>query len=120
MSYLALTAGAKGLIYYWWRNDVLHICKKYPYFYQAMADLVAEIRKLTPFLVSGEPAPQVFASDPNIRTGTFAHQGKILLIAVNPTGEARETGVAVTGKINRIMNFSLAPHEVKTVFFTIE
>ena len=99
--------------------DVVHICKKYPNFYQSMSDLVKEIKGFTPYLISGESAPAVFASDVNIRVKTFSHQGKMLLIVVNPTGEKRTVQVAVNGKNPRILDYTLTPYEVKTVEFSM-
>ena len=115
MAYLSLAAGAKGMVFYWWREDKAKIREQYPAIWAEICRLTREIKALTPFLVSEEPAPECFASTEGIRAKAFVCDGKIKLLVINTLEKSVKTSVALGGTAARVLSLELSPLEARVL-----
>ena len=84
MTYLALIHGAKGLIYWCYYN--MRVLPQYPEMWAGMKKIGAEVKTLSPVLLSPEDLGSVrFTPDTGgkIHTKLKRHEGREYLIAVN-------------------------------------
>lgn len=81
MSYQALLAGAKGIIYYTYFDGGFDV-RKFPVLWDGMKDMVPEINIIKPFLVSGMPV-SIKTSSNDILAGVWKAQKDHLLIVTN-------------------------------------
>lgn len=81
MTYQALLAGAKGIIYYTYLDSGFEV-RKFPELWQGMKDLVPEINTMKPFLMSGLPVAIKTSSD-DIVAGVWNAQKEHMLIVAN-------------------------------------
>ncbi|MBO7619577.1 MAG: hypothetical protein J6T06_03640 [Victivallales bacterium] len=95
MSYLALMAGAKGIIYYVYQDSEFAILKSGD-LWEAAKDFPAEIADLTPFILDGQ-YEQLIAKK-GLYVGLWKLNGEQRLVAVNTGKDAVDVKVAFTGK----------------------
>ena len=95
MSYLALMAGAKGIIYYVYQDGEFAILKSGD-LWEAAKDFPAEIADLTPFILNGQ-YEQLIARQ-GLYVGLWKLNGEQRLVAVNTGKDAVDVKVAFTGK----------------------
>ena len=95
MSYLALMAGAKGIIYYVYQDGEFAILKSGD-LWEAAKDFPAEIADLTPFILDGQ-YEQLIARK-GLYVGLWKLNGEQRLVAVNTEKDAVDVNVAFTGK----------------------
>ena len=81
MTYQALLAGAKGIIYYTYLDSGFEV-RKFPELWQGMKDLVPEINIMKPFLMSGLPVAIKTSSD-DILAGVWKSQKDHMVIVAN-------------------------------------
>ena len=96
MSYLALMAGAKGIIYYVYEDGSFNILKSGD-LWEAAKDFPAEIADLTPFILDGQ-YEQLIAKK-GLYVGLWKLNGEQRLVAVNTGKDAVDVKVAFTGQI---------------------
>lgn len=84
MTYLSLVHGAKGLIYYCYYD--MHLLPQYPEMWGWMKDIGAEVKELSPVLLSPEDlgSVKVTPRDAGIHTKLKVCDGRRYLMAVNP------------------------------------
>ena len=129
MAFMALAAGANGIVYYWGPNSKYHIQKQAPTVWRGVCDTVGELNGLMPFLVARRaPRDAVVVPEP-FRTWSREAGGNRVLAVINtaagpadialdlsPFG-AREVSLRpgrqpVTLE-NAKLSTSFEPHEVK-------
>jgi hypothetical protein len=94
MTYLALLAGAKGLIYYTYRDTGFDM-REHPELWEGMQSLPAEIATLEPFLLAGQRA-LLETSREDLFAGHWSANGRHVLCLVNTAAtEAREVSLAL-------------------------
>lgn len=81
MTYLALTHGAKGLIY-WCYYDMKQL-PQYNEMWAGMKKIGGEVKSLSPVLLSSDDLREVKCSSPEIHTKLKIFHGELYLIAVN-------------------------------------
>jgi len=84
ITYLALTHGANGIIY--WVFDDAHGS---PEIWETMVKISLELKELTPALVSPSAADQPTAANPNIHCLAKQPKGQLVLLTVNASSEAQ-------------------------------
>ena len=83
MTYLALTHGAKGIIY-WAHTASRYYIRDYPEHWEYVKKLAGEIRDLSPVLLTTTlPAPAFEPSDAPVSTMMKVYDGSLYLIVVN-------------------------------------
>jgi hypothetical protein len=107
MTYLALTHGAKGLIYYCYYD--LRVLPQYKEMWGWMKTIAAEVRTLSPVLLSPEDMGTVAVTGGNIDTRLKKADGRLYLLAVNPD----KTPCQATFDLRRAL-----PAEVNVMFET--
>ena len=97
MTYQAITAGAKGVSYYFAPSRYYSVLKETPRFWEGLCDVTREIRYLSPVLAAEAPPVAGFtvADAPFISVRTFAHKGVATVIAVNCDDQTREATFAL-------------------------
>ena len=95
MSYLALMAGAKGIIYYVYQDSSFDILKSGD-LWEAAKDFPTEIADLTPFILDGQ-YEQLIAQK-GLYVGLWKLNGEQRLVAVNTEKDTVDVKVAFTGK----------------------
>jgi hypothetical protein len=95
MSYLALMAGAKGIIYYVYQDSSFDILKSGD-LWEAAKEFPTEIADLTPFILDGQ-YEQLIAKK-GLYVGLWKLNGEQRLVAVNTEKDAVDVKVAFTGK----------------------
>ncbi|HEY3297269.1 MAG TPA: hypothetical protein VGK34_01335, partial [Armatimonadota bacterium] len=88
MTYLALTQGAKGIIYYCYYD--LRVLPQYQEMWTGMKSIAAEVKTLSPMLLSPSDLGAVTysPSSANIHTKLKQYNGQLYLMAVNPDSTA--------------------------------
>ena len=95
MSYLALMAGAKGIIYYVYQDSSFDILTTGD-LWEAAKDFPTEIADLTPFILDGQYEQLV--AQKGLYVGLWKRNGEQRLVAVNTGKEAVTVNVVFTGK----------------------
>ncbi|MFQ6097348.1 MAG: hypothetical protein ACE5O2_06420 [Armatimonadota bacterium] len=90
-AYTAITQGSNGLLY-WWYGDGgrnYYALGEVPSAQEALKGILAEIRSLEPYLVADAPVirPDYEPADSPLYLWAKEHEGRLLLIAVNPAEE---------------------------------
>jgi hypothetical protein len=87
MTYLALAHGAKGLIYWCYYN--MRVLPQYAEMWAGMKRIAAEVKALSPMLLSPEDLGEVRCepSKAPLHTKLKRHEGRLYLIAVNASEE---------------------------------
>jgi len=98
MTYLALTHGAKGLIYYCYYD--LRVLPQYQEMWGWLKSIAAEVKTLSPVLLSPDDRGVATCLPPNGKIDTRLKQqgGRLYLIAVNTTTEPSQ----VTFKLGKL------------------
>ena len=98
MTYLALTHGAKGLIYYCYYD--LRILPQYREMWDWLKSIAAEVKTLSPVLLSPDDRGVALCLPPNAKVDTRLkqHGGRLYMIAVNTASEPSQ----VTFKLGRL------------------
>jgi len=98
MTYLALTHGAKGLIYYCYYD--LRVLPQYREMWGWLKSIASEVKTLSPVLLSPDDRGTAVCLPPNgkIDTRLKQHGGRLYLIAVNTATEPTQ----VTFKLGRL------------------
>jgi hypothetical protein len=79
MTYLALTRGAKGLIYYCYYD--LRVLPQYREMWGWLKEIGKEVRALSPVLLSAKSLPM--KAPPGVHVLLLEHEGSLYLLAVN-------------------------------------
>lgn len=85
MTYLAITHGAKGILY-WNFPDA----KENPLIWETMLKIGRELQELTPILTSPDSRQAIEVNNPNIHFLLKEYKGKFYLLAINGSKEAQE------------------------------
>jgi hypothetical protein len=95
MTYLALTHGAKGLIYYCYYD--LRVLPQYETMWQGLKKIAAEVKALTPDLLLAEDLGEVTLTpaNPAIHTRLLRHEGHLTLLAVNADAQPQQAHFAL-------------------------
>ncbi len=93
MAYMALAAGANGIIWYWGPNSMYHMQRDAPEVWQGLCETVQELRSLMLFLVARRtPEDEVTVPGP-LRAWSRAADGDRVLALVNTSDETTEAEV---------------------------
>jgi hypothetical protein len=87
MTYIGLVRGAAGIQYFIRRGP--NLFPKSVVAWNECAAMAHEVAELTPWLMSGEAAPEVEAEDGRILVRSWKQDGEVLLIAVNMDNEPK-------------------------------
>lgn len=88
MAHLAISAGAKGLIWYWSPNSAVHAKEDSPEVWAGIKATVRELRELMPWLVA-KPTPGDAISVPaQLRCWSRFANGKRVIVLINPESRA--------------------------------
>jgi len=88
MAFLALAAGADGLVWYWGPNGTYHMQKDAPTVWAGLRETVQELRGLMPFLTAPRGlGDTVEVADP-FRAWSRSAEGKRVLAVVNSADAA--------------------------------
>lgn len=96
MTYLALLAGVKGIIYYTYVDGKWSVTEN-PEQWEAAKALVPEIERLAPTVMDGK-FTLLSEGEGDIYAGLWEHEGTGYVVIVNAANEAREFELAVRGK----------------------
>jgi hypothetical protein len=99
MTYLGLIHGAKGLIYYCYYD--LRVLPQYREMWAGMKTIAAEVKTLTPALLSTEPAGKwrVTSTDSPVRATLLRQDDTLYLLAANPGTNAWRVGFDLQRRI---------------------
>jgi hypothetical protein len=92
MTYQALLAGAKGIIYYAYRDDVWSL-PDHPELWRGVKSLVPEIKTLIPILLNGK-AQEINTGLAHILAGTWVCKDQTIAMVIN-TSETQQTKVEI-------------------------
>lgn len=92
MTYQALLAGAKGIIYYTYNDDVWHL-SAHPDLWVGMKSLVPEMQAISSFLLEGD-LKTIDTGVQNLLAGIWVHQNQTLAVVIN-TSYDRTAEVAI-------------------------
>jgi hypothetical protein len=81
MTYQALLAGAKGIFYYTYHDEIWHLPDR-PELWQGVKALVPEIQEIAPFLLDGD-AWQIASDRENLLVGIWTLKERALLMLIN-------------------------------------
>ena len=81
MTYQALLAGVKGIIFYTYDDNESSIMEN-PELWNSVKSLVPEIKQLTPILLNGK-FKKLETNDPELLAGKWTYQNKVYLVAIN-------------------------------------
>ena len=87
MTYLALLAGVKGIIYYTY-GDQGWVVTEHPEQWEAAKALVPEMQRLSPAILDGE-FTLLCEGEGGVFAGAWAHEGKTHTVVVNTSDEPR-------------------------------
>ncbi|MBN1553560.1 MAG: hypothetical protein JXA11_02360 [Phycisphaerae bacterium] len=116
MTHLALSAGAKGILYFWPDTKKYDIQKDTPKIWENLIRVVGELRSLQPFLPAGtrsEPVPEP------LRSWSAEANGQKILTLINPQDKtasvpaSRLKQLLPPNQIEENTQLEFAPHEVK-------
>ena len=101
MTYQSILAGAKGIIYYTYHDEVWHLPSVKPELWKKMKSLVPEIKTLSPFLLEGE-LKIIDTGVEKVIAGTWTYENQSLIIAVNRSQKRQEVSVTIPGNFSQI------------------
>ncbi len=108
MTYLALLAGVKGVIYYTYQDGNWLVTAN-PEQWQAAKALVPEITRLAPALLDGT-FELLAENDRGLYAGCWTHQGRGYVVVVNGGAEAADFELAVKGaRAEKLFGDAAAP-----------
>jgi hypothetical protein len=81
MTYQALLAGVKGIIFYTYKDDQNSIIEN-PDLWASLKSLTPEIKQLTPVLLNGK-LTEIKTNNPELLAGQWTYKNKIYLITIN-------------------------------------
>jgi len=97
MAYLALSAGATGLIWYWEPNKMVHMRNDTPVVWQGLCDTVREMKSLMPFLTAEKTENDVFNVPAPFRSWTRQVGDKRILVLLNTSEKAADMKLDLSG-----------------------
>lgn len=83
MAYLALSAGANGLIWYWLPKEYSHMKNQTPIVWKGICDTVQELKSLMPYLVAEKTDKDTVKVGEPFRTWTRKVGDKRILVVLN-------------------------------------
>lgn len=95
MTYLALLAGVKGVIYYTYADSGFQM-STHPGLWAQMQTLPGEIRALEPFLLDGELQPLSTGAE-GVFAGAWTLGQRMLVVITNATADRRDVTVSLPG-----------------------
>jgi len=93
MTYLALLAGVKGIVYYTYADNGFNMATQ-PELWQAMTALPPEIAAITPFLIEGQLA-RLDTGAPDVIGGVWTLGQRTLVCLVNATAKPCDVRIAL-------------------------
>ncbi|MEG4495313.1 hypothetical protein [Microcoleus sp. D3_18_C4] len=93
MTYQAILAGAKGIIYYTYHDSVWNLPAAQPELWEKMKDLVPEIKAINSFVLNGN-LKNLKSGDNNILTGIWQSGKEALAVVIN-TSFDRDSEVTI-------------------------
>ena len=100
MTYQALLAGAKGIIYYTYHDNDWHL-PSYPDLWAGMKTLVPEIKAINSQILKG----RLNIIDVRIRkviAGIWTDQNQALIVVINSSYDRKEVSIAIPSKITKL------------------
>jgi hypothetical protein len=104
MTYQALVAGAKGIIYYTYYDKEKWYLREYPDLWQGVQSLVSEIEQLTPMLLEGE-RQEVNTRVKDVLLGIWTKENRSLAIVINTSADR-----------NKEISLALPTESVRAIF----
>ncbi len=95
MTYIGLVEGATGIQYFIRRGP--NLSPKAVDAWNEAGNMAVEVHEMTPFLLSGEPAPVIKTDNEKILARAWRHHGKILILAVNTANEPSPVSLTLEG-----------------------
>ena len=93
MTYQALIAGAKGIIYYTYHDDVWYLAE-HPDLWKGLQSLVPEIKKLSPIVLNGD-LTKIHTEGEDIFAGIWTAKNEAVVVVIN-TSYNSTTEVSIT------------------------
>lgn len=93
MTYIGLVNGVKGIQYY--THAPANLNPQSVAAWSACSDIAVEVQQMAGFLLSDEVAPAVRSSDPQTEVRAFAHNGDLLILAVNKENKPKSVRIQV-------------------------
>ncbi|MEG4486048.1 hypothetical protein [Microcoleus sp. D2_18a_B4] len=100
MTYQALLAGAKGIIYYTYHDTGWHL-PSHPDLWAKMKTLVPEIKTIDSLLLEGK-LKIIDVGIEKVIAGIWTYQNKALVIVVNRSYDRQEVSLAIPSKITQL------------------
>jgi hypothetical protein len=101
MTYQSILAGAKGIIYYTYHDQVWHLPSAKPELWKKMKSLVPEIKAISSFLLEGE-LKIIDVGVEKVIAGIWTYQNQSLIVAVNRSHERQGVSIAIPGNFSQI------------------
>ncbi|NJL66272.1 MAG: hypothetical protein HC894_04570 [Microcoleus sp. SM1_3_4] len=100
MTYQALLAGAKGIIYYTYHDSNWHL-SSYPTLWAGMKTLVPEIKAISSLLLNGV-LNTIDVRSGKVVAGMWTEPNQSLIVIVNRSYETQKVSIAIPGNFRQI------------------
>ncbi len=95
MTYIGIVQGVKGMQYFIRRGP--HLSPKATDAWSECSNMALETAEMTPFLLSGEPAPEIKTDQVRVLAHAWRYRGKILVVAVNKDNKPCQLSLSLPG-----------------------
>lgn len=100
MTYQALLAGAKGIIYYTYHDGDWHL-SSYPALWAGMKTLVPEIKAISSLVLNGQLS-KIDVGVEKVIAGIWKEQNQALIAIANRSYQRQEVSIAIPGNFSQI------------------
>ncbi|WP_445247426.1 hypothetical protein [Microcoleus sp. OTE_8_concoct_300] len=100
MTYQALLAGAKGIIYYTYHDGDWHL-SSYPALWAGMKTLVPEIKAISSLVLNGQ-LNKIDVGVEKVIAGMWKERNQSLIVIINRSYERRGVSIAIPGSFSQI------------------
>ena len=100
MTYQALLAGAKGIIYYTYHDGDWHL-SSYPALWTGMKTLVPEIKAISSLVLNGQ-LNKIDVGVEKVIAGMWRERNQCLIVIINRSYERRGVSIAIPGNFSQI------------------
>jgi hypothetical protein len=114
MTWQCITEGADGVIFYSWFDIRRDANRSFEEAWGDVKRVAAEVKEMTPVLLSAEPVPNITVAAPDSVHWTARRVGgRLYLFFVNAGPEAAAGQASVGGGARQVTPFELAPYDVQ-------
>lgn len=104
MTYQALLAGARGILYYTYRDESWYL-PSHPQLWAQMQSIGQEIKQLQPWLLDGRLQRIEEQAYPQVMTGIWQAGGKTILIVLNTTQKPQNVSIKLPSSSQEVSSF---------------